>query len=191
VKTRFEQLEEYVHIVRQMLDPNVENWSFTGKFWDLQDNRNFPKPQHHIPIHVGGTKPKITKLAAKIADGYNTVGSMDQARKIFQIYDKEVERLGADSKDKIKSFFSSIYIFKDKTEVLKHTKTFIKRSEDLNLGNEEKILANHLWGTPEMLVGKLRQFVSDTSVEFFQLAFRGSVDDPLAVFWDEIRPYIK
>lgn len=190
VKTRYLQLEEYVQILKTMFDPNIEEWDFKGEFWHLKQNRNFPKPSRKIPIHIGGTMPKITKLAAKIGDGFNTVGSIDDSIKIFELYDKEVKELGFTPESKIKSFFGSIRIFKEEKDILVFAKDIISKSPKLEGKNPEEIIAKNFWGTPEDLASKLRNFIDKTDVKFFQLAFRCNYGDPLEIFKDEIRSQI-
>lgn len=190
VKIRYRQLEEYVEILKTMFNPKIEEWDFKGEFWQLKQNRNFPKPSSHISIHIGGTKPKITKLAAKIGDGFNTIGSIDDSIRIYQIHDEEVKKLGIKPESRIKSYFNSIRIFKEEKEVINFAKDIISKNPNLENKKPEEVIANNLWGTPESLARTLRNFIEKTDVNFFQLAFRSDYGDPLEIFWDEIRPSI-
>lgn len=71
VKTRMDQLEEGVQILRGLL--HDETTTFEGKWFSVHDARNEPRPvQAKLPIWIGGGGEKRTlKIAARYADGWN------------------------------------------------------------------------------------------------------------------------
>ena len=70
-KTRLDQLEEGIQVLRGLLHSDVSN--FTGEHFSLHDARNEPRPvQDKLPIWIGGGGEKRTlKIAAQYADGWN------------------------------------------------------------------------------------------------------------------------
>ena len=83
VKTRLDQLEEGVQVLRGLLHDEVS--SFDGRYFSLHEARNEPRPvQPKIPIWIGGGGEKRTlKIAARHADGWNVpfVAPSEFARK--------------------------------------------------------------------------------------------------------------
>jgi F420-dependent oxidoreductase-like protein len=71
VGTRMAQLEEGIQVLRGLLHDDVT--TFDGKWFQLRDARNEPRPvQAKLPIWVGGGGEKRTlRIAARYADGWN------------------------------------------------------------------------------------------------------------------------
>jgi F420-dependent oxidoreductase-like protein len=71
VGTRMAQLEEGIQVLRGLLHDEVT--SFDGRWFQLHDARNEPRPvQAKVPIWVGGGgERKTLRIAAKYADGWN------------------------------------------------------------------------------------------------------------------------
>src|SRR5688500_3668431 len=71
VGTRMSQLEEGIQVLRGLLHDEVS--SFDGRWFQLQDARNEPRPvQAKLPIWVGGGGEQRTlRIAAQYADGWN------------------------------------------------------------------------------------------------------------------------
>jgi len=70
-KTRLDQLEEGIQILRCLLHNEVSN--FKGQHFELREARNEPRPvQEKMPIWIGGGGEKRTlRIAARYADGWN------------------------------------------------------------------------------------------------------------------------
>ena len=71
VKTRMDQLEEGIQVLRGLLHDDVT--SFEGRWFSVVEARNEPRPvQAKLPIWVGGGGEKRTlRIAARYADGWN------------------------------------------------------------------------------------------------------------------------
>jgi F420-dependent oxidoreductase-like protein len=96
---RFDRLDEQMQILNGLwTTPQGEPFSFSGKFWQLEEARNFPvlvqTPRPEIVI--GGTGPRRTPLmAAKWADEFNSGGGAGTAERIAHV--REVcEEIGRD-----------------------------------------------------------------------------------------------
>jgi F420-dependent oxidoreductase-like protein len=71
VKTRMDQLEEGIQVLRGLLHDELT--TFEGTWFQLHEARNEPRPvQAKLPIWVGGGGEKRTlRIAAQFADGWN------------------------------------------------------------------------------------------------------------------------
>jgi alkanesulfonate monooxygenase SsuD/methylene tetrahydromethanopterin reductase-like flavin-dependent oxidoreductase (luciferase family) len=191
-RQRLRELQEVVTILRNLFDPNIEEWDFRGEFWTLKNNRNFPKPiTQPFPIHLGGSKSKFIKMTAQIADGFNTGGeSIDETIKRFNSFDDEVKRNGMDPSKKIKSYFGGIRMFQSNKDAIAYAKEIIANNEEITIKKPEELVKNQLWGTSEVIAEKIRKIV-EIGVRFIILKYQSNfTDDPLTLFWDEIRPLI-
>ncbi len=187
---RLRQLEETVTIIKALLNPNIEEWDFKGEFWTLKDNRNFPKPSNPIPIHLGGSKPRFLKMAARIADGFNTGLNFKDSIRVYHKFDEEVQNLGKNPSDIIKSAFGGMYIFKTENEVFTHAKDLITNNQRFSDKNPSDLVQEMPWGTPETLAEKLKEFIESTGVYKFISHFQCSFADPLSTFKDEVLPLL-
>jgi alkanesulfonate monooxygenase SsuD/methylene tetrahydromethanopterin reductase-like flavin-dependent oxidoreductase (luciferase family) len=187
---RLKQTEETVDILRNLFDADITGINLEGQFWSLKNSRNFPKPQTQpFPIHLGGSKPQFIRMAARVADGFNTGSEVNKAIERFQQFDVEVKNSGGDLREKIKSYFGGIFIFQSDEEAVAKAKEILSARQDAAKISPEEFVKNRLWGTPEILADKLRKFL-EIDVRFFILRYQSSEGDPLVEFWDEVRPLI-
>ena len=187
---RLKQLEEQVTIIRHLLDPTIDSLNYSGKYWTLKEARNFPKPYtKNLPIHLGGSKPRFIKLAARVADGFNTGSDYKTAIERFSKFDDEVSNIGEDPSNRIKSFFGGLRIFKNNQEAITFAKDQILKNDEFKNKSPQELVNNQMWGDPETLAGKVRN-LSAIGTNFFIFKYISSYGDPLAVFWDDVRPLI-
>lgn len=187
---RLKQLEEQVTILRHLLDPDIDSWNHSGKFWALKEARNFPKPYtKNLPIHLGGSKPRFIKLAARIADGFNTGSDYKTALDRFSKFDEEVRNTGEDPSKRIKSFFGGLRMFKNNEETNAFAKEQILKIDEFKNKSYQELVSNQMWGDPETLADKIRN-LRNNGASFFIFKYISSYGDPLTVFQDEIRPLI-
>ena len=69
---RLEMLEEAVHVIRTLWQGGVQN--LRGNHYRVERCRIYDLPEEAPPILVSGFGPKAIDLAARIGDGYVTVG---------------------------------------------------------------------------------------------------------------------
>jgi G6PDH family F420-dependent oxidoreductase len=82
VETRLEMLEEAVKIIRALWRGGMR--SHRGRHYQLENARIYDLPEQTPPILISGFGPKSTSLAARIGDGYCTVGPDAEAVESFR-----------------------------------------------------------------------------------------------------------
>jgi alkanesulfonate monooxygenase SsuD/methylene tetrahydromethanopterin reductase-like flavin-dependent oxidoreductase (luciferase family) len=76
---RVEMLDEAIQIMRSLF--SERRTTFSGQHYSLTDAPFSPKPvQHHIPIMVGGDRPRMLKLIATRADIWDSGRTPDGVR---------------------------------------------------------------------------------------------------------------
>ena len=100
VGTRMSQLEEGIQVLRALLHDEVS--SFDGKWFQLREARNEPRPvQAKLPIWVGGGGEKRTlRIAAQYADAWNVpfISPEEFARK-RDVLHQHCEDVGRDASE--------------------------------------------------------------------------------------------
>lgn len=80
------RMSEYVQAVRVLLEADARNpVDFDGEFYRISNFRATDSPpDHHIPILIGATRARMTRMAAEITDGviFNSVHSVPWLRDI-------------------------------------------------------------------------------------------------------------
>ena len=99
VRERFDRFDEEMQIIKGLwTTPQGDPFSFEGRFWQLEEARNFPvlvqKPRPQIVI--GGTGPRRTPLmAARHADEFNSGGGPGTAERFANVR-RVCEEIGRD-----------------------------------------------------------------------------------------------
>jgi alkanesulfonate monooxygenase SsuD/methylene tetrahydromethanopterin reductase-like flavin-dependent oxidoreductase (luciferase family) len=76
---RVGMLDESLTVIEQLF--TQERTTFEGRYYHLQDAPFAPKPvQAHLPIMIGGKRPKMLKLIARHADLWDSGGTADELR---------------------------------------------------------------------------------------------------------------
>ncbi|HUB04556.1 MAG TPA: LLM class F420-dependent oxidoreductase [Solirubrobacteraceae bacterium] len=96
---RFDRFDEEMQIINGLwTTPQGEAFSFDGRFWQLEEARNFPVlvQQPRPEIVIGGTGPRRTPLmAARYADEFNS-GAGDGTAERFANVRGVCEKIGRD-----------------------------------------------------------------------------------------------
>jgi G6PDH family F420-dependent oxidoreductase len=79
---RLEMLEEAVEVIRSLWEGGVK--SHRGRHYRLEHCRVYDLPEHPPPIVISGFGPKAVELAARIGDGYCTVGPDGDSVEMFR-----------------------------------------------------------------------------------------------------------
>jgi alkanesulfonate monooxygenase SsuD/methylene tetrahydromethanopterin reductase-like flavin-dependent oxidoreductase (luciferase family) len=185
IGVREDMLEEYAQCLRKLFDPAEKVSSFKGKYFQLEDARNNPKPvQQRLRIWIGGGGEKRTlRAAARHADGWNApYWSPEGWSRKNRILDEWCEREGRDPRTLLRTVNVSFYMGADARGA--------ERGEALyrrHWPKDER--GGHLRGTPEDAIEMLGRY-RDAGVARLNLAFRqGPYDwEALQAFAEVVMP---
>ena len=99
---RVGMLDEALTVIRSLL--NERRTTFAGRYYQLDDAPFSPKPiQPHLPIMVGGKRPKMLQLIAKHADIWDAGGTPDEYRDRSVQIDRHCAEIGRDAGEIVRS----------------------------------------------------------------------------------------
>jgi len=186
-KERVDQLEEAVVIFKKLF--TEENTYFEGKFWKLENCRNFPKPiQKPYPqIVLGSSGKRMIKIAAREADGINLpyIPIKQLPEKVEYIH-QQLSRYNRNYEDFEISIFNTITIVNSEEELDYVIQKVQERQKDKKQTKKE-ILANNYIGFPEDIKERIIE-TEDAGIDKMVIAVRKSktIEDPLALFRTKI-----
>lgn len=92
---RVEMLEESIQIIRMLF--REQRTTFEGTYYQLKDAPFAPKPvQAHMPILVGGERPRMLKLIARHADIWDSSRTPDGLREGIATIAQHCAEIGRD-----------------------------------------------------------------------------------------------
>lgn len=188
-KQRVDELEESLTIFKKLFTEDVTN--FEGRFWKLQDCKNFPKPvQKPWPqIVVGGKQNRLVTIACREADGVNLPHhGLDEMEERTRFIASKLRKYNRNPDRFEISAFNLITLVNNEEELNTAVRQMIERAkkEEEELSREQ-ILKNHFIGYVEDVKEKIRQ-AEDLGVKKMVITVRGgaSVQDPLKLFHDKL-----
>ena len=147
---RVTRLKETVQILRGMFDNEV--FSFKGKYWRLEEAMNVPGPvQRPMRVSVGARQGRMIRIAAKYADGMNGSGNLMAIRGYVKTLVPELEAAGKRMGDFFLSGFTTFTLTRSEAET-EAVLARVAKGRPL-----EEVRDDFFVGTPEVLVGKLRE----------------------------------
>jgi alkanesulfonate monooxygenase SsuD/methylene tetrahydromethanopterin reductase-like flavin-dependent oxidoreductase (luciferase family) len=181
-KRRVDELEESLIIYKNVF--TEEETNFDGKFWKLENHRNFPKSiqKPHPQIVIGTNNGKrMIDIACREADGVNLSYVIPRDQKRFQesisFINEKLKKYGRDSSDFEISMYTNITITESQEtieRIRKERKIFKSNLKYLFMGNIEDIK------------GKIQE-VENLGVEKMVVFVNGpELEDPLKIFKQEI-----
>ncbi|MCG3221611.1 MAG: LLM class flavin-dependent oxidoreductase, partial [Candidatus Heimdallarchaeota archaeon] len=114
---RIKQLEEALQIIKSLWTEDITNYD--GEYYKIKDAVAAPKPYQKpyptIWIGLGSGKPKMTRLAAKYAEGINYVWAIppEELKEKFDEFDEIVKEVGRNPTKIKKSYGAWIDIYAD------------------------------------------------------------------------------
>ena len=181
-KRRVDELEESLMIYKKVFTEDETN--FDGKFWKLENHRNFPKSiqKPHPQIVVGTNNGKrMIDIACREADGVNLAYMIPQDLKRFResisIINEKLKKYGRESSD----FEISIY-----------TNITITESQEIieRIRKERKIFKSNLkylfMGSIEDIKKKIQEFENLGVEKMVVVVECPGMEDPLKYFKKEI-----
>lgn len=92
---RVEQLEEALQIIRSMW--REEKTTFAGRHYRVSEAYCEPRPDPVPPLILGAFKPKMLRLAARYADGWNVSStSIARYRPMVKMFERTCAEVGRD-----------------------------------------------------------------------------------------------
>jgi alkanesulfonate monooxygenase SsuD/methylene tetrahydromethanopterin reductase-like flavin-dependent oxidoreductase (luciferase family) len=188
-KQRVDELEESLTIFKKLFTEEVTN--FKGKFWKLENCRNFPKPiQKPWPqIVVGGTKDRLTTIACREADGINIPHrGVNELRDRVDFIVSKLRRYGRTPEEFEISTFNVITLVNSEEELNTTIDQMIRRAKEENEElTRKEILSESFVGYIDEVKQKIKR-IEELGVKKMVVIVRGSpsIQDPLKLFHDKI-----
>jgi alkanesulfonate monooxygenase SsuD/methylene tetrahydromethanopterin reductase-like flavin-dependent oxidoreductase (luciferase family) len=187
-KERVDQLEESLTIFKKLFTEDVTN--FNGKFWKLENCKNFPKPiQKPWPqIVVGGRQNRLVTIACREADGINLPHhGLDELEERTRFIASKLKKYKRDPEKFEISTYNLITLVNNEQELNETIRQMIERAKQENQElTREQILRNSFMGYVEDVKAKIKH-AEDLGIRKMVLVIRGSptIKDPIKLFHDK------
>ncbi len=186
-KRRVDELEESLEIYKKMF--TEDSTDFKGKFWTLENNRNYPKPvQNPWPQIVLGTSGnRMLKIATREADGANLpYTKWDETKNRIAYIKENLNKFKRNSDEFEISMFNSITLEEEQEALDTLIDKIIKGSGDKK-PTKEDVLKDNLIGFPEDIKNKLDE-LEKMGIEKLVLTVRKSqsIEDPVKLFHHKV-----
>jgi alkanesulfonate monooxygenase SsuD/methylene tetrahydromethanopterin reductase-like flavin-dependent oxidoreductase (luciferase family) len=188
-KERVDQLEESLTIFKKLFTEDITN--FEGKFWKLENCKNFPKPvQKPWPqIVIGGRQNRLVTMACREADGINLPHhGPDELEERVHFITSKLKKYNRDPERFEISGFNLVTIVNDEGELNEAVRQMIERAKQYNEKlSREQILRNSFTGYVEDVKAKIKR-AEDIGIRKMVIAIQGgpSVKEPMKLFHDEL-----
>jgi alkanesulfonate monooxygenase SsuD/methylene tetrahydromethanopterin reductase-like flavin-dependent oxidoreductase (luciferase family) len=111
-KERVDRFEEAIQIIRLMF--TQERTSFAGKHFTIDDAPCEPKPmQNPMPMVVGTSGPRMSRIAAKWSDQWNVWGTPARVKEAAVAMDRACDAEGRDPKGQHRSAQALVFMVDD------------------------------------------------------------------------------
>jgi alkanesulfonate monooxygenase SsuD/methylene tetrahydromethanopterin reductase-like flavin-dependent oxidoreductase (luciferase family) len=188
-KERVDQLEESLTIFKRLFTEDVT--TFEGKFWKLENCKNFPKPiQKPWPqIVIGGRQNRLVTIACREGDGINLPHrGLDELEERTRFIASKLKKYNRDPERFEISAFNLITFVNNEEELNEAIRQMIERAKQENEElSREQIIRNSFIGYVEDVKAKIRR-AEDLGVRKMVIVVHGSpsIKDPLKLFHDEL-----
>ena len=191
---RFEMLEEQLEIVHGLWSEDV--FSFEGRYYAFEECRFLPKPvqRPHPPIVLGGKGgPRLARLVARWADGFNRVGGApDDLRASIERVNDAVDRAGREVASVTMSFMT--WVFVGRTDAEWRDRADRARRMDPTAGSLEEYLddlsRDCIVGTVDQAIERMNEYAA-AGVQRFVLNHELFDDlDQIELLAEEILPNV-
>jgi len=113
---RMARLGESVRIIKMMLQDGKA--TFHGKYYSVKDAPSIPVVNHKVPVWVGGGGPRLVRMAARLADGWNCYQMrLEEFKTRLGIFEQECKRAGRDRKEATISLVTDCMVARLKSDV--------------------------------------------------------------------------
>ncbi|MFX1537640.1 MAG: LLM class flavin-dependent oxidoreductase [Promethearchaeota archaeon] len=182
---RISQLREGLIIIKKMF--SEDKFDFEGDYWTLKGCINNPKPlQNPFPIWVGGTEPKVTRVAVELATGLNISStSIDETEKIFKRVSEYCDELGRNYSDFKKSYFTLVHLTSTNEERKDVIRKYLK---EWTPTPPKEFFERLMIGTIDAVNEKIAEYIDLFPIDHFMVTCRGTktLEDPISLLVDEL-----
>jgi alkanesulfonate monooxygenase SsuD/methylene tetrahydromethanopterin reductase-like flavin-dependent oxidoreductase (luciferase family) len=155
---RVEQLEEALQIIKAMW--SQEKATFAGQYYRVNEAHCEPKPEPIPPLMLGAFKPKMLRLAAKYADGWNvSSSSINKYRPMVEAFERACAEVGRDPSTVRRSWIGGCACAPTQAEAQALAGDRFSPNSDEDFG---------FVGTPPQLIEQMRPFIA-LGVDYFIL----------------------
>lgn len=177
-RVRAEQLEETLQIIQSMW--TEEKATFEGKYYRVVEAYCEPKPEPIPAIMLGGFRPKMLRLAARYASGWNVSSTgLDRYRSLAEEFERACAEVGRNPAVVRRSWIGGCACAPTQEE-----------AETLAAGRFSSTSAEDFGfvGTPNQIVEQMRPFIN-LGVDYFIFDCGGFPNlTTLEVLIDEVLP---
>jgi alkanesulfonate monooxygenase SsuD/methylene tetrahydromethanopterin reductase-like flavin-dependent oxidoreductase (luciferase family) len=151
---RLDRLDEAVGLMRRLLDG--ERFDHEGRFYRFADALIAPRPvQDHLPILVGGSGPRKTlRTVARLADAWNTNGTVEQVAERDAILREHCAAVGRDPAAIERTVSFPVVIRDDAAEAERAFRALLDHNGTPDAGKVPTLL-----GPPETVAATIRPYV--------------------------------
>lgn len=187
IRSRWERLDEAARIIKLLWTEDAP--SYKGKHYSIDGAFCNPKPvqEPRLPLMIAGGGEKLTlRTVAKYADMSNFaewVGTPEDFGHKVDVLNRHCERVGRDPDEITKTWAAFVFIDEREEEAERMAKAFfVNREEQPSMG---------LIGTPEMITGRLNEYVEKGATMFILSFLGGNWEKEANLFRDEVSPHFK
>jgi F420-dependent oxidoreductase-like protein len=199
IAERIARLREAVDILAGML--SNERFTYEGKFYRVSDAPNDPPPvqRPRPPIWVGGKGgPKIMRIVAEAADGWNTVWrwTPEAYAERLSLLDRACESAGRDPASVRKSLGLYTVVGSDERDFAERWKRTCERAPiDASGLRSEDFARDALAGTAADAVARIKEFealgVEHLVCSFGLVPFSVSEEEQVELFARDVLPSVR
>jgi len=210
-KTRVEMLEEAVRVIKGVW--TGDEASFQGKYYTIKGAVCEPKPlqKPHPPITIGGGGERYTlRVVAKLADRCNLVktappetrrlvaegrlapysGRFDplltpqEYKDKLEVLKRHCSDVNRDFNEIEKTMFTHVVMARREKGLDEKLRAFVSKNSSV-----EEFKARRIVGTPEQCVQKVKRYVEEAGITYFQLGFMDLPKrESMKLFAEEVTP---
>ena len=187
IRSRWERLDEAARIIKLLWSEEAP--TYKGKHYSIDGAYCSPKPvqEPHLPLMIAGGGERLTlRTVARYADMSNFaqwVGTPEDFGHKADVLNRHCERVGRDPDEITKTWAAFVFIDEREEEAERMAKAFfVNREEQPSMG---------LVGTPEMITGRLNEYVENGATMFILSFLGGDWEKEAKLFRDEVSPHFK
>ena len=170
-RARIEQLEETLQILKALW--TEKQVTFQGQHYAVSAAYCEPKPDPVPPIVIGGQGPRMLRLVARYADGWNIAWTKpEEYLQKLKVFEQACQKEGRDPTQIRRSWFGRC--------------TCVTSEEDA-----AKLTGMGLLGTPEQITAQIQAYV-DLGINYFMFGVRDVTDlTTVELLAREVLPHFK